>query len=488
MTRRDWYIIGGLTVAAALLRFVNLPHPHEIVFDETYFANFAHNYLTGTKFFDAEPPLGKFLIAGGEQLSGFNSFGWRLAPAVFGTAVIPLIYMFVKRLFGGTVLPALAAGLALLDGLLLVESRTALLDGFVVFFNLLSYLLFICSLQARTKERSLIWLIATGLAFGFALSVKWITLAFIAPALGLLVVLALAKKRRIQRFFKVRSAQGLFDSVGAKKQNLQHPVQYLVWLGAIPAALYSSLFLIHVPYDSTGQGFFKIHQQIFNYHKTLKASHPYGSAWYTWPFLIRPVAIYFKVVGGHWQGVVALGNPVIWWTGLLALVYALGRVLKLRSLPLLFILLAFLAHYGPWSMIGRVLFVYHYLGGLPFVIIALAYMLNDSLRWRPRDTSGQLLIWILLLAAAAAIGGMLGRSLLGQAPGPVGFGLGSLLAGLPVLWLALTDQVQWRWGKRQVAAFIGLTALAFVYFYPIWTGIGLDPADYLRHMWLRSWI
>lgn len=489
LTKRDWYLIGGLTLLAALTRFVNLPHPNEIVFDETYFANFAHNYLTGTKFFDAEPPLGKFLIAGGEHLFGFNSFGWRAAPALFGTAVVPLFYVFAKRLFGGTLIPLFAGLLALLDGLLLVEARTALLDGFVVFFNLLTYTLFLQTLQARSRERSLIWLIATGLSLGLALSVKWITLAFLGPAFLVILVLKLAGRRRVQRLFKVRSAKAMFDGIGARRENLHGLLTYGLWLLIIPALLYWSIFAFHVPFDSTGQGAVDIHKQIYNYHHNLQATHPYGSDWYTWPVMIRPVALYFKnVPDGQWQGIVAFGNPVIWWSGVLAMAFVVWQFFKRRSLVLLVILAGFLAHFAPWAVIGRVLFIYHYLGGLPFVILALAYALRENWYWRPRDTSAQLLFWILLAGAGAAIGGLLGRSLLGTYPAAVGFGLGAALAAGPVVWLALTNQVRWRWGKKQTIVFLGLTALAFVYFYPVWTGLSLGSADYLRHMWLKSWI
>lgn len=489
MTEKDWLIVGGLLLAAGILRFVNLPHPKEIVFDETYFANFAHNYLTNTKFFDAEPPLGKFIIAWGEWLFGFNSDGWRSMPALFGTLTVPLFYIFAKKLFGGRLIPLFAGLLALLDGLLLVESRTAVLDGFVVFFNLLTYLLFLLSLQASTRQRSVLWLAATGVSFGLGLSLKWITLAFIAPAIGLLVVLALAKRKRVQKFFKVSSAQALFDAVGAKRQNLQRRLTYVATLGLLPLAVYYPIFAAHVPFDSSGQGWLQLHQTIYNYHHNLKAEHPYGSAWFTWPFLIRPVAYYFKTVNGQWEGIVALGNPVIWWSGVLAMVYTVWKFVRFRSLAIGFLLLAFLAHYGPWSVIGRVLFVYHFLGGLPFVFLALALALRDYWHWRPKDPAGQVLIWIFLLAGAVTIGAMLGRSALGMLPGMVGYGAGALLAGLPVIYLAFGNQPKgWRWGRKQVTVFLGICVLAFVYFYPIWTGVGLDTADYLRHMWLRSWI
>lgn len=489
MTEKDWLIVGGLTLLAGILRFVNLPHPGEIIFDETYFANFAHNYLTHTKFFDAEPPLGKFIIAGGEWLFGFNSDGWRSMPALFGTLTIPLFYLFSKKLFGGRLIPFFAAVLALLDGLLLVESRTAVLDGFVVFFNLLTYLLFFLSLQATTKQRSTLWLVATGASLGLGLSLKWITLAFLGPAVGLLLVLAFAKRKGVQKFFKVRSAGALFSAVGAKAKNLHHPLLYVVAFGLVPLAVYYPIFAAHLPYDTTGQGWLKLHQTIYNYHHTLKATHPYGSDWYSWPFLIRPVAYYFKTVNGQWEGIVALGNPIIWWSGILAMVYVLWKAVKFRSLALLFLILAFLAHFAPWTIIGRVLFVYHYLGGLPFVFIALAVALRDYWHWRPKDTSAQVLVWILLFAGAATVGAMLGRSAIGMLSGIVGYVAGGLLAGLPVIYLALGDQPKgWRWGRRQVSVFLGICVLAFIYFYPIWTGVGLDTADYLRHMWLRSWI
>lgn len=488
-TRRDWYIVGALTLAALLLRFINLSFPHEIVFDETYFANFAHDYLTHTRFFDAEPPLGKFLIAGGIKLFGFNSFGWRLAPALAGTAVIPLMYLFVKRLFGGIWLPTVAALLTLLDGLLLVESRLALLDIFVVFFNLLTYTLFLLSLQAPTRNRSARWLVLTGFSLGLGLATKWITLAFLGPAVALLLLLAFRNRSLVRRIFKVSSGQELLDGIGAKARNLHHPLTYLALLGVVPFAIYLGLFQLHVPFDSTGGSSWSIHKQIYNYHHTLKASHPYSSKWWTWPLMLRPVAYYFKTPDvAQWQGIVAFGNPIIWWGGVLALFYMAYRFVRTRSLVLGFILLGFLAHFAPWALITRVLFIYHYMGALPFTIIALAYALRESWLWKPKDPSVQLFGWFILFGAAAAMGGLFGRSLLGTTPVAISFTAGALLAGIPIIWLAVTNALPWRWGKKQAVAVIGLALLAFVYFLPVWTGIGLDPADYYRHMWLRSWI
>lgn len=519
LTRRDWYLIGGLTLAALLLRFINLDHPPRIIFDETYFAVFAQNYLVGKEFFDAEPPLGKFLIAGGEWLFGNDSFGWRSAPAVFGAAVIPLMYLLAKRLFGGTVVPFFAGALALLDGFLLVESRTAVLDGFVVTFNLATYLLFIQSLQAASRTAAFRWLAATGVAFGMGLALKWITLAFIAPAAVLLLVLALRDRRWIKRLFGLATGgrqgrgagQRLLDAIGARKENLFSAGHYLAWLGVAPVLVYFGLFAIHVPFDSTGESAWAIHKQIFNYHNNLEATHPYGSEWYTWPAMIRPVAYYFEAVRGQWQGIVAMGNPVIWWSGLAAVGFAAWRFVRPggstrgaraprrrkreRNLVLGFLLLAIAAHYGPWALIDRVLFIYHYAGALPFVILLLAYALGRSWEWRPRDPWPQAVGWFLLIGSTGVFGTLLGKSLAGiltdsgeSAASAAVVVLATLAAAAPVFWLAATRRGDWRWGRKQAVAFLWLALLAFVYFYPVWTGLGLDVQDYGRRMWFKSWI
>ncbi|NJN39333.1 MAG: phospholipid carrier-dependent glycosyltransferase, partial [Acaryochloridaceae cyanobacterium CSU_3_4] len=62
---------GGLLCTwlfALALRFWGLARFNTLVFDEVYFAKFGHHYLTHTEFFDAHPPLGKYLIALGITL------------------------------------------------------------------------------------------------------------------------------------------------------------------------------------------------------------------------------------------------------------------------------------------------------------------------------------------------------------------------------------------------------------------------------------
>ncbi len=63
-----WLGLASIFCLAVGLRFWGLARFNTLVFDEVYFAKFGYNYITGTPFFDAHPPLGKYLIALGIRL------------------------------------------------------------------------------------------------------------------------------------------------------------------------------------------------------------------------------------------------------------------------------------------------------------------------------------------------------------------------------------------------------------------------------------
>src|SRR3712207_9006583 len=82
------------------------------------------------------PELAKWLIGAGEELFGFEPFGWRVASAVVGTLMVLVMVRLVRRLTGSTLLGAVGGLLLCVDGLHFVLSRLALLDIFVAFFLL----------------------------------------------------------------------------------------------------------------------------------------------------------------------------------------------------------------------------------------------------------------------------------------------------------------------------------------------------------------
>ncbi|HSH23148.1 MAG TPA: phospholipid carrier-dependent glycosyltransferase, partial [Acidimicrobiales bacterium] len=159
----------GIVVLAATLRFADLATPSRLYFDEVYYANDARSMLeTGVEVQrPAHPPLGKWLIAAGIAVAGFEPMGWRLAGAAAGTLTVLVTYLGAVRLFRRRWPAALAALLVVFDGLALTMSRIAMLDVFVGLFVATGFWLVVVALDRGRRWVAPLGL--AGLAFGAAL-------------------------------------------------------------------------------------------------------------------------------------------------------------------------------------------------------------------------------------------------------------------------------------------------------------------------------
>ena len=109
------------------------------------------------------------------------------------------------------------------------------------------------------------------------------------------------------------------------------------------------------------------------YHTKLVATHPYQSPTWSWPLNLRPVWYYVDYQDTTVANIYALGNPLIFWSGLLAVIYSLFAI---RHRPLAILLSAYFALFLPWAFSPRIMFLYHYLPATPFMVILLAWVLN----------------------------------------------------------------------------------------------------------------
>jgi dolichyl-phosphate-mannose--protein O-mannosyl transferase len=453
--------------------------PHGEVFDEIYFADFAHDDLKGVYYFDPEPPLSKLLIAAGEwgygwwrqhvegatgdpADLGFVPFGWRIMPCIFGTLCVPLMYLLAFRLHPSRWF-ALAAGLLVcFDGMFFIQSRIGMIDIFPIFFILLAYWVFQLHLDSRTETSSLVTFALTGVVLGVAIAAKWIALAAWA---SIVFILAVRFFRRLVDF-RIRTASGewrwglgevgLGPAIPAAANPLAYAGVFVVAFLVAPALIYVASwwpdFFQHGYFRSLAD-LWRYNVDAYQYHAHLKATHPYGSPWYSWPFLYRPVAYYWESVGlgfdaGSGQplaaGMVNLGNPWIWWTSLPCLLVMPYWAIRYKSYAAAVITLGFVTQYLPWSQISRVIFLYHMFGGLPFMILALALVLGTAAEAR------------------------------------AGFSAGDALLG-------------WVSGRWVLVAHLAIAVLFFVYFYPVWTALPIGQSQYLDpfpygRMWLRTWI
>lgn len=438
-----WLAPTLITLIAGILRFWNLGHPHAFIFDETYYVKdswsqwnlgypstwgdradalfVAGNTDTFTTVgsFVVHPPLGKWIIGAGMGLFGADSsVGWRFTTALFGTALVLLLYFVARSLTGSTVFSSVAALLLAVDGLGIVMSRVALLDIFLTFFALLSFWFVIldrrrhlANLAAVIGARSLggtppawgpvlwnrPWLIAAGAAAGAATAVKWSGL-YVLAAIGIYVVVSDALARR-------RAGVGFWPTDAAFRQGIASflllvPIALVVYVASwIGWLVTDDGYGRHAVDDSPATGFWSwvplplqnlwaYHEAMYGFHVGLTSPHGYRSAAWQWPFLIRPTSMYYhqdklgqlgcETANGCVQNVYSMPNPLIWWAGIAAIVYLVIRFIVKPDWRYAIVLTGFAATYVPWLLYPeRTIFQFYTIAMLPFMLLALAFALRD---------------------------------------------------------------------------------------------------------------
>ena len=405
------------------------------VFDEVYFPVDAYNDVKGIElcrpstidcrfnYFDPEPPLAKMLIAAGEWGYGwyrahfegakgdyidlgFNTFGWRIAACIFGILCVPMMYLFARRLWPNRLFAIAAATFVCFDGMFFVQSRIGMIDIFLIFFIMLAYFLYLVHIQSRTPRASVITLFLLGIVLGIGIASKWIVLAATASILFLLVMRAIRRALPIRIGSLWEWGRGVGPAIAGGVHWPTYFVLAAIALVLIPVAIYIASWY---PFYARGQfhvtsfnwtpffarGFhitlpnplgdlIDYQRSSFEYHKNLTATHPYGSPAWSWPFLSRPVLYYAEYTGlgfDKWTGqplvgwMADLGNPWIWWTSLPCVLSLPYFIVRYKSFPATVILLGFITQFLPWTVISRVIFMYHMFGGLIFMLLALAFIL-----------------------------------------------------------------------------------------------------------------
>jgi dolichyl-phosphate-mannose--protein O-mannosyl transferase len=153
---------------------------------------------------------------------------------------------------------------------------------------------------------------------------------------------------------------------------------------AIPLALYVLSYVPWMmqvdPWSTRLQELPEHTRAVWSYHANLRAEHPYFSSWYTWPWLYRPTWYYFNQVSAPTvtvRGIVALGNPWLWWTSVPVTLWAVITGARSRDPRRLFAGLGFLCLYLPWGISPRTLNYGHYLfEAIPYACLSLGILLD----------------------------------------------------------------------------------------------------------------
>ena len=109
-------------------------------FDEIYHARTAWEHLHAIWPYEiSHPPLGKEIISLGILLFGMTPFGWRFMGTLSGVLMIPVMFLLLKRIFGGRRIPMLGCILLFSGFLHYTQTRIATIDSFSVLFILLMF-------------------------------------------------------------------------------------------------------------------------------------------------------------------------------------------------------------------------------------------------------------------------------------------------------------------------------------------------------------
>jgi dolichyl-phosphate-mannose-protein mannosyltransferase len=369
-------LCGLLILVALFTRFFRLSIPQKFMFDEVYHGFTAIEFAKGNQkawewwntppegvaYEWTHPPLAKLLMAQGILIFSEDSFGWRVASATMGVVAIVFIFLLAQALFGNFFISLVSAFLMTFDFLPFVLSRIAMNDIFFLAFQLGSFYFFVKWLKQEKLQASSYQLLLAGLLWGCALSSKWSAIyavfVFTPFLLWKLKTLIISNQSLVINF-------------------LIYCLSFVVLPIVVYLTSYSPFFLQGHDFKT----FINLQKQMWWYHTGLKATHPFTSPWWSWLLDIRPVWFYVDYGKDTIANVYCFGNPLIWWTGLFAVLYLSHRLLRnfqfsIFNFQLLFVFLGYFGFWLPWVRAPRIMFIYHYLPSLPFLYMALAYGLN----------------------------------------------------------------------------------------------------------------
>jgi dolichyl-phosphate-mannose--protein O-mannosyl transferase len=217
---------------------------------------------------------------------------------------------------------------------------------------------------------------AAGLALGLALSTRWTSL-WAWGFLGLVFLAARARRATLAR-------EGGEGGARSGPVVVRELALALVAFAVLPAAVY---LLSYAPWMRQGHSVMDVvrwQRDIWNYHAHLSATHHYFSPWWTWPWLVRPTWYFWWSDARVVRGIVALGNPAIWWSAIPAAAWALLSGLLARDWRRLFAGAGFALLYLPWGLSPRTLnFSHYFFEAIPYACLALGALLDRS--WDGRD-------------------------------------------------------------------------------------------------------
>ena len=465
-TRQELYAFAAIAVLATFTRFVGLTSPHVSgtpVFDEKHYVPQAwdmvrsyHNFFLGGIESNpgyglvVHPPLGKQILAIGEAMFGYTPLGWRVMPALFGVAIILLIFELTRTLTQSWKIGLIAGFIACFDGVLLVGAKFGMLDIFQTAFVVAAAVMLAHdhrqvhqrlhdSWRSGTITTSPLgprlgfrwWRFGAGIMLGLALSVKWSGLYYIA-FFGLMSVFSDLYLRR--RYGVPRFTLGTLyrDTVPALGSIVAVPALLYLWSWRAWFASETSVYrhaatdgtidadspLAILPIPDAFASWLYYHFSVLEFHSELTTSgghsHPWDSKPWSWLAATRPILYYTQKDASCPLGsgtcdaqIFLFGTPAIWWLTVPVLLWGIYRWFISKDMNMVIPVVAFAAGFIPWLIAyDRQMYFFYAMPLVPFTIVLLALACgylwgrgNQLSRWPLTTGSMAVVVYLALVVA-----------------------------------------------------------------------------------------
>lgn len=497
-------------------------------FDEIYHARTAKEHIDGIYPYEVtHPPMGKLILGLGIRLFGMTPFGWRFMGTLFGVLMLPLLYVFLKNMFGKTAVAACGTILFATDFMHLTQTRIATIDTYAVFFILGMYFFLYryLTLPAGTPFRKgALPLLLSGLMWGLGAAGKW---TVFYAGIGLAAVYFMGFYQKLRDWPEEQKT----DRVSWTVQTLLFSVLCFI---VIPFAIYC---MAYIPYAKalgvdlfahsdtnglsllfqnvwgkltfSGEGEFAaayIPQDnllnimagnqwyMFNYHNGVTQSHPYSAWWFQWIVNARPILYYMdNDVPGVTTRFAAFANPVLCWTGLAAILTCAAHAFRRKWAKAVFL--------GGMGVFA---------GGMIYKVQQTPNGVFDSATLSPETIARNMVILALCLLLYFALCALILRFAPGHSPRAAFILVGYLAQLVPWMFVGRTtfeyhyfpsllflvfavsylfDRLLERdrdW-RTPVYSLTGLSAGLYLVFYPVLTGLTIPTWYEPLVKWLESW-
>ncbi|KAJ6228038.1 dolichyl-phosphate-mannose--protein mannosyltransferase [Anaeramoeba flamelloides] len=365
-------IVLFITLLSFATRFYRLETPDSVIFDEVHFGGFVNDYHRGEYFFDIHKLIlsasakvfcpdysAEFSFAKiGQQFPNNDYMCLRIPTAIIGSLLCPTMYMLCRVLNISIPVSTFVSIMILFENSVITESRLIVTDPFLFFFILVSIMF--CIKVTKLRLYSKLWyffIFVAGITLGCAFSVK-------VTAIGVIVGVAFHELIFIHDIHK--------DWKSTLKYILIRGFAYLIPM----LLIYYISFYFHfnlMPYSGEGDAYsfddqfigslinktdplaslpyrhpvstiplttkmtFKMQQ----YNMGVEGGHPFSSNWTSWPLHTCTVMNYWEKKipnSSEKRYVFCLGNPIVWWFNLAAIIFYLlyflrGLISVIRNKP-----------------------------------------------------------------------------------------------------------------------------------------------------------